>query len=1136
MIAEVLSPKAIVGADVAQRYRVSSLIGAGGMGAVFEAHDRERDLPVALKIMLPGDDPSDLARFTREARLASSIAHPNIVRIYDYGRAGDGRAVQFYIAMELVAGPPLGKLLDVGLSSGTVCALAADVLAALAHLHARGALHRDVKPDNVLIERDAKGRLRGKLSDFGIAALLDGESTRLTAEGMLLGTPAYMAPEQALPTPLPEPSLDLYPVGVIIYRILAKKLPFVIEDMSGLYAKTADEAPPPDNLEQWPAGLWDVVARLLAKAPERRPTNAAEAIAALEPFVGPAEMDLERWRTLGGARPAGQHGVTGSGARPSIWGRERDLDRLQEVVGEVESGSGRVVVLEGDAGIGKSHLASALGLALAEQGRFIRLTARFRASAGAVDALRSCLEGLLGTSGHGASRVSEAIEEFLRRHGESDQLEQLDLLRLMRPSLFATPPPEDYRTLAFALVIRVLRRLARRRPVLLLLDDIHKAGTEGAALLRQLLFETAYEAFPLLVVATVRLGRHHELAQALARDRDASTATALVRHQLAPLPSDVLAEGLREAAGLSPEQARRAARRAGGNPLYAHLLASSEQTAKDKLDGTAEQLPEELVRIISSSIDERLAPHPQHEKLRGLLERIALLGESVDEALAAAFVADLELDFDEAVDQLIGCNLLAEDPASDAIGFEHGLLFEALRLQLRGRRARRLHARAAQLREQHAGEHPNRHAAAIGDQWALAGKPDRALPWWLRALDYEAAAGAAQRAADCGERALDVIEPDDPRAPAVRLATARLQRELGHFDQAIELLEPLIHGTGDDDALCAGELLGELHQEIAEAAAWDELIGKLETRADGASERGRRALQRARLFWLNHRGKAHEAIAAGERLLAESPPGHESHGAFVRLVWSCMIARESDRAARFAQRALEEADEDLALRGEALRVLAFAQLDFGRFDRAAELSAEALELQRRAGRGARVLRAAIDHLIFLIYTGNGQRARALIEHARRIERGVPSPGERTRLELYALFTRNHFFSEDPPTAAQLRELYERLESVGLATMRPWTALELALAHCRCGSWSRAAELIDSVEQLGVWLLPEPLIAQLIEQLQLHARRPVPGAADLLERFAERVRAQRAATPGDHASVMALLDRATDGLDGATDGQ
>jgi serine/threonine protein kinase len=247
------------------RYRIDRALGGGGMALVYAARDEQLNRPVAVKVLA-----DNLAaqieirqRFVREAQIAASLSHPNIVEIYDSGVDGSP-----YIVMELVDGRTLAEELQHRgrLTVHEASALAAQVADGLAHAHAAGVVHRDVKPGNLLLA-DQK---TVKISDFGIAYA--DEATRLTEVGSVLGTASYLAPEQARCGPI-TPATDIYALGAVLYELLTGQALRSSSTLTDLLARGLDRPVPAsrDILPSIPPELDLVVERCLAADPRRRP-------------------------------------------------------------------------------------------------------------------------------------------------------------------------------------------------------------------------------------------------------------------------------------------------------------------------------------------------------------------------------------------------------------------------------------------------------------------------------------------------------------------------------------------------------------------------------------------------------------------------------------------------------------------------------------------------------------------------------------------------------------------------------------------------------------------------------------------------------------------------------------------------
>jgi eukaryotic-like serine/threonine-protein kinase len=265
----------VLGDTLGNRYLLSALLGTGGMAEVFLAHDRILDRDLALKVLKEhyAKDERFVRRFRREAQSAAALNHPNVVQVYDQGRAEDGR---YYIAMEHMPG---GSLKDLILRRGPLgpaeaARLASQVADALHAAHGRGIVHRDIKPQNVLLDETGNA----KVADFGIA--LAASRTSTSGTNLLFGTASYMSPEQAMGERV-GPESDLYSLGVVLYEMLTGTVPFTSEGALATAMKhlTQPPLPPRKRYTSVPEAMEALVMGLLTKDPEDRyPPSAAQLI------------------------------------------------------------------------------------------------------------------------------------------------------------------------------------------------------------------------------------------------------------------------------------------------------------------------------------------------------------------------------------------------------------------------------------------------------------------------------------------------------------------------------------------------------------------------------------------------------------------------------------------------------------------------------------------------------------------------------------------------------------------------------------------------------------------------------------------------------------------------------------------
>jgi serine/threonine protein kinase len=323
------------------RYDVKRFLGEGGRKRVYLAHDARLDRDVAVAVIkTEGLDEAGLARVRHEAQAMGRLGdHPNIVTIHDIGDDNG----QPYIVSQYMSGGDLdaliaraeGRQVDVP----TVLRAGEQISAALDHAHARGIIHRDLKPGNIWLTEDGDA----KLGDFGLAVALD--RSRVTMEGMMVGTVAYMPPEQALGRQA-EARSDLYALGCVLYECLTGKPPFTGDDPTAIISQHINTTPvaPSWHTEHCPTDLEEIVLSLLAKDPDGRPASAADVAKAL------AKIDPEQQSAT-----HSDSNVLDRLARGVFVGRDQELEKLRKAADSSFAGRGKLVMLVGEPGIGKTR-------------------------------------------------------------------------------------------------------------------------------------------------------------------------------------------------------------------------------------------------------------------------------------------------------------------------------------------------------------------------------------------------------------------------------------------------------------------------------------------------------------------------------------------------------------------------------------------------------------------------------------------------------------------------------------------------------------------------------------------------------------------------------------------------------------
>lgn len=271
------------------RYEIVDRLGKGSVGEVYLAHDPNIDRKVALKVLHKEHLASKeiIKRFTKEAKAIGRLSHPNIVSVYDVGK--DHGTI--YIAMEYLEGHPLNEAIQSKkFDMATIVRIGRQVAAALDYAHQKGIVHRDVKPSNLMITDTNQV----KLTDFGIAHFEDASITLQTCSGDILGTPAYMPPEQVAGQDVDGRS-DLYSLGVILYELMVGRRPFIENTLTALFKAISQDSfiPPRKVKPSIPTDLSDIVQKCMEKNPDRRYQSGAELASALSAHLPDEKTDLK---------------------------------------------------------------------------------------------------------------------------------------------------------------------------------------------------------------------------------------------------------------------------------------------------------------------------------------------------------------------------------------------------------------------------------------------------------------------------------------------------------------------------------------------------------------------------------------------------------------------------------------------------------------------------------------------------------------------------------------------------------------------------------------------------------------------------------------------------------------------------
>jgi eukaryotic-like serine/threonine-protein kinase len=778
-----------------ERFTVRRPLGAGGMGVVYEVHDRVRNEVVALKTLLRAGA-SDIYRLKREFRSLADVAHPNLVSLYELVVED----ADCFFTMELVHGVNLVEYVH---CAGATAALRAErvrdvirqLVAGIGALHRRGKLHRDIKPSNILITPDG----RAVILDFGLAGDVVPDDAAV-GESMA-GTPAYLAPERRAGAP-PSEGDDWYSVGVTLYEALTGRLPFdgSFEDVLRRKRET-DPRPPAEIAPDVPDDLNTICMGLLRRNPVER-MSGQQAAGILE---GESALNAEARRSE-------------ADAEPPFVGRLRQLDTLETALREAKHGTATAVYVHGPSGIGKSALVQCFVDRVVAREAIAVLRGRcyeyesvpFKALDGVIDSLsrqlsalpRSQADPLLPPDVAALSRVFPVMlqVEAVASAGRREQ---------------TNTDPLVLRQRAFAALRELLTRMAARQPLVVYIDDLHWADADSAVLLEELLRPP--HAPPILTIACLRteeLASKPFLQTLLKR----TGSKAGIGPPLEPMTEDearaLLAFALGVDAPVGSEALLQIAREAGGNPFLLRQLAgylAVDPTRRHRV--TFAEMLDQRVRALS-------------REAQRFLETLAICGRP----MAPDLVCDacgVALERQSLVAMLRARHFIRSSGSSERVETYHDRIREALAAQIAPGTVRRIHGLMVQalvergsddceaLFEHYRGAEDHENAstqaglaaakactalaferAAFFYREALALRPasPAAADWKNGLADMLANAGQPAEAAEAYLRA--AAGADHPHRVELQRRAAEQFLVAGDIDRGLDLVRVVLAGIG----------------------------------------------------------------------------------------------------------------------------------------------------------------------------------------------------------------------------------------------------------------------------------------------------------------------------------------------------
>ncbi len=815
-------------------FELDEVIGRGGFAEVWSGRHLGRGVPVAVKIITSARVRSPRARamLANEVRAVASLRHRGIVEVFDFGavddaldRASGGRLVQGspYLVMEQLSG---GVLSPVHVRSWRELRGAVQqVLAALAHAHARGLIHRDLKPGNVLADDD--GRLR--LTDWGIAHAIDRRDGDGSGGGAL-GTIRYMAPEQVRGATRDQgPWTDLYGLGCLIWRLASGNVPFDATSATAIAQHQLHTPPPPlEPTFAVPDGLDAVVRKLLAKDPADRYRRAVDVAAALDALdagdvaaalAPPAPEVPVDWRPDPEAESSSPLEGAGLGLfgvrRVPVVGRDAHRDRVWQRLRDVaRTSEPRAVVLRGEPGMGASRLAAWVCHHARERGVADSVFAEHGAPESPFTGLAPMLGRRIGAVGRPRPETLARVREHVGRQGVDDTWEWIGLTELIAPAtadeVRAGAPVVRFASSSerHALVRRQLVREAADRPLIVWLDDAHDSP-DSLRFARHVL-QMGGPAPLLFVLTAVPRGAAPSALDALA---DEGLVEELL---LEPLEERHQRRLVEELLGLEPYLARQIEDRTAGTPLFAVQLVADLVVRGVLVSGTGGfelaageelELPADVHSLLQARLDRIFAAHPAG--CRRAVELAAALGRTVDRREWEAARARACLDVPPALLEELQERRLLER-SRRGWTFPYRSVHESL---LRGAGERGtlpvLHRIAAGTLQDLSGGGLPGLAARVAQHLLAAGDLAEAVPSFLLAAEEHRERGrpaAARALLETVDGALDELgaPDDDPHRAKAEILQARIAGHLTDFGEVCRRARPVVERArrlGWDDLL-----------------------------------------------------------------------------------------------------------------------------------------------------------------------------------------------------------------------------------------------------------------------------------------------------------------------------------------------
>ena len=715
----------MIGIKLGNRYEIVRSLGEGSMGVVYLARDPLLERDVAIKLVKENILSSEsLERFRREALIVARFDHPSLVSVHD---TGEHEGSVFFV-MPFVEGESLRSLLRKGpLPMNDVLDIGIQVAEALEYSHMRGIVHRDIKPENVLITSEPQG-LRARVTDFGLA--LTTEDQRITGADVVVGTVAYLCPE-AVGGKNADARSDIYSLGAVLYECLSGRTPYVGDIRNILFGITYEDPPQLKGITQnITEELNAVVMQCLRRVPSLRPQRAQDVADQLARL----RYDRSAWDLS-----------TRAGRREASVGRTHEYTELVRRLEAAADGHGQLVLIGGDAGVGKSFLVEQL-TSLARARRIPVYRGRFHERDRAFPFqgfCEVCQDFFRGPDASGSGPHVSGIDF-------SDLANELTNLfpSLADPNAFVFPRSEQFAEIETAsdvaalhdLLARTLIRISAGGPAIIVLEDLQH-GAEATATLKPIL--SRLDRSPMLIIGTYRsneVTRDHPVSNLIRSLTNEKNFSLIELKPLGVQDHRRLVESLTMNSAPEEEFLDKLYEATEGNPYFTkeviRSLAESGvlvpvESGRLVVSGDLEMTFDSLPATVQQTIEARM--RKLKEPLQEVLSAASVLGKTF-ESEDLIFLLEKDEKVEDAIDALIADDFLEEDREtyrSDRLRFSSAMVRDASYARLSRRRRKNYHKKYAQELERRNENFLERVYPSLIHHYARAGEAEKVVDYGI---------------------------------------------------------------------------------------------------------------------------------------------------------------------------------------------------------------------------------------------------------------------------------------------------------------------------------------------------------------------------------------------------------------------